>query len=718
MPTKSHHRLSADPHLLKLLGDELIGNDRLAIFELVKNAYDADATKVSVEVNLTSSRPFIRIRDDGSGMSADTIVGSWMRIGTGRKRGTERKPSPKFHRLPLGEKGVGRLAVQKLGGHTRLVTRSNAQPEYEVAVDWNQLLVGSNELTDLTFQVERHDTPKTFLGDDHGTLIEISSLNRRDWTRRDLRELKKLLTSLNSPFDTISDFDVRLSIPGREREIEDVLDIGDILDRSTWAYHFKLRADGAFEWTYEFRPPASLGKKLNGRQLSSDKPEDKRLPGLKLGPEDDSIRRSADRDSVYVTEGDLEGIGALGGHLFLYDRRRESFSDGTFRQMRQYLDEQTGVRVYRDGMRVFNYGEPADDWLMLNARRINRPVGRTGTNSVIGGIGLQLKLSTGLKEKTNREGFDENSTFLRFRWVIQSLIEHLDRLRSQDRELLDRAIGGNDAAPKPEEKKAFGVVLGELRQATKAHGLDKEFGKQIDWIEREYKDMQQVVASGASGQHLAIVIHEVEREVNLLRRAIDDGESPEKLKERASHLVGILDAVSGLLRQSKRKKSSAKQLLQNVVSLNEARFKYHKISFSCPVLTGEDKDFELSGPTNLYLAAINNVIDNAMYWARSEAQIGDGRDKPSVVVRVFPGWFADGGNAIVVADNGPGFRIAPEDALRAFVTTKPGGMGIGLYYSNLVMESTGGEFFTSDREEFDLPSSLKGAVVVLKFKKI
>lgn len=717
MPTIKNHRLSADPHLLKLLGDELIGNDRLAIFELVKNAYDADASRVSVEVDLTSSRPFIRIYDDGSGMSEEALVGSWMRLGTGHKRGKERKQSPKFKRLPLGEKGVGRLAVQKLGGHTRLVTRPKGHPEYEVLVDWNQMLAGSSELTDLSFQIEAHDAPRVFLGSEHGTLIEISNLSRRDWTRRDLRELKKLLTSLNSPFDTISDFEVRLSVPGREREIEDVLDAADILDRATWVYHFSLQEDGLFDWTYKFRPPASLGKKLKGQELSSGNPEDKRLPGLKLGPEDDFIRQSADRESVYIAEGDLNGIGSLGGYLFLYDRRRESFSDGTFRQMRQYLDEHTGVRVYRDGMRVFNYGEPSEDWLMLNARRINRPVGRTGTNSVIGGIGLSLKQSTGLKEKTNREGFDENNTFLRFRWVVQSLVEHLDRLRSKDRELLDKAIAGEDATQKTEEKKPFTVVLSELRETTKTHGLEKEVGKQIDWIEREYKDMQQVVASGAAGQHLAIVIHEVEREVGLLRRAIDDGESPEKLKERASHVVGVLDAVSGLLRQSKRKRSSAKQLLQSVAALNEARFKYHKISFSCPVLTGEDRDFELSGPLNLYMAAINNVVDNAMYWTRSDAQLGQRKERSSIVIRVFPSWFADGSNAIVVADNGPGFQIGPEDALRPFVTTKPGGMGIGLYYSNLVMETTGGEFFISDREEFDLPSSLKGAILVLKFKK-
>src|SRR6266571_1784807 len=100
------HQLSADPHLLTLLGDELIGNDRLAVFELVKNAYDADATKVTVELRLIGTKPMIRISDNGSGMTEETLIGSWMRLATGYKRGETRRPSKKFHRMPLGEKGV------------------------------------------------------------------------------------------------------------------------------------------------------------------------------------------------------------------------------------------------------------------------------------------------------------------------------------------------------------------------------------------------------------------------------------------------------------------------------------------------------------------------------------------------------------------------------------------------------------------------------------
>src|SRR6266853_3930649 len=207
--TRTSHQLSADPHLLKLLGDELIGNDRLAVFELVKNAYDADATRVTIELKLFGALPSIRVSDNGSGMTQDVLVQSWMRLATGHKRDAP-VPSPKFKRMPLGEKGVGRLAVQKLGGKARLVTRAAEGPEYVVEINWKEFIGGSANLSDLAFSLEQLDGPKQFPDEKHGTLIEITDLNRPDWERRDLRALRRLLTSLKSPFQTVSDFDVEL----------------------------------------------------------------------------------------------------------------------------------------------------------------------------------------------------------------------------------------------------------------------------------------------------------------------------------------------------------------------------------------------------------------------------------------------------------------------------------------------------------------------------
>ena len=106
----------ANAHLLKLLGDELIGDDRLAVFELVKNSYDANALSVDVTLNLEVESPNIVIWDHkGFGMTKDDILNKWMEVGTNSKRNDNKVRTPELNRLPLGEKGVGRLAVHKLG---------------------------------------------------------------------------------------------------------------------------------------------------------------------------------------------------------------------------------------------------------------------------------------------------------------------------------------------------------------------------------------------------------------------------------------------------------------------------------------------------------------------------------------------------------------------------------------------------------------------------
>ena len=128
--------------ILRLLGDELIGNDRLAIFELVKNAYDADATEVSVCLNLSDENSMITVSDDGEGMNLNVLKSVWLVPGDEhrQKQRLEKKRTPKHNRLPLGEKGLGRFAVHKLGNRISMVTRSRNCRECLVEIDWNRLI--------------------------------------------------------------------------------------------------------------------------------------------------------------------------------------------------------------------------------------------------------------------------------------------------------------------------------------------------------------------------------------------------------------------------------------------------------------------------------------------------------------------------------------------------------------------------------------------------
>ena len=87
---------------------------------------------------------------------------------------------------------------------------------------------------------------------------DVSGLNNKNWTRGDLRRLKRMLTSLISPFKAVSDFDVNYSVPGREKDIADLLEANDILSKALWTYDFIIDEDGSFSCSYKFNPPSTF----------------------------------------------------------------------------------------------------------------------------------------------------------------------------------------------------------------------------------------------------------------------------------------------------------------------------------------------------------------------------------------------------------------------------------------------------------------------------
>jgi signal transduction histidine kinase len=704
-------------HILRLLGDQLVGHDRLAIFELVKNAYDADAENVSVLVDLRANK--IIVRDDGCGMTADIIKNRWLDIGTDSKRGPNRTRSNKYLRLPLGEKGVGRLAVQKLGSRFQMVTRSEGSPEILVALGWTEL-IGSSDYVDggLQVQITERATAIDFPGDQHGTLIEISSLSRTEWTRKDLRDLKRLVVSLESPFQTNDSFRVSLSVPGREKDIDDVPDLKELLRRSIWVYEFDLSKKG-FSWKYVFSPPRLKG--LKARNEAPPTPE-------RLEWSDEAYREAkakagtADEAPIFIDpEMALNGIGTIKGRLHVFYMRDEvlRLMGGDIRQTKQWLKDQAGVRVFRDGIRVYNYGEPEDDWLGLNARRINRPTEKIGTRQLVAAIDLDLADSAGLQEKTNREGFNEDENYSRFRLLALSIVQHFERLHEPDRKAIDAALK-DDGAQIGSTVKLQEAIEGLKGVCEKDKELSKTLTPYVKAIEKEVEQVRSVMLNaGMAGMGLALVFHEIDRTIRALTSLAEKGASPDRLRTGLGDLRKMLDSISVLLRQGKARKLSMRELIKQVIELNEVRFEFHKVTVSAPIVTGESPDFFVTAPQHLVLSALNNIIDNAIYWTGYRHQ----RDKvPShkPALLVTSTWSEKDGGAIVVVDNGTGFTVSTADAIQPFVTKRVGGMGLGLYYCQLVMENIGGELQLLSVEEardlVNVPTVFDGAAVAMHFK--
>jgi len=141
MPNQTQKSGSLRPRarLLRTFGDELISSEIVAIIELVKNAYDADATRVLVRFQepLKIGKGRIEILDNGHGMTLETIMSAWMEPATLHKKNRTR--SEFLGRRVLGEKGIGRFAASRLTNELLLITR-RVETDQEITglFDWSQ----------------------------------------------------------------------------------------------------------------------------------------------------------------------------------------------------------------------------------------------------------------------------------------------------------------------------------------------------------------------------------------------------------------------------------------------------------------------------------------------------------------------------------------------------------------------------------------------------
>ena len=690
--------------VLQLLGDELIGSPRLAVFELVKNAYDADASMAVVRLDLGSkAAPSITVTDDGEGMSLDLIRSVWLVPGDDHRRQQRenRQRSPLHHRLPLGEKGLGRFAVHKLGNRIKLTTRARDADECVVDIIWTEL-IDKPFLDEAPVKI-RSRRPEIFTGGRTGTRIEISELRPPAWTRREVRGLCNQITSICSPFEQPGDFRATLEVPGQENWIEDLPDFRAIVGRALWKFSFRLE-DGRFDWMYEFRRVPGLN--LVGRTVSKSGDRLK-LPSI-------SGRGRLDK-RVVAHENTTSGIGPVSGEIHVFDREREVLQRlGDTRLLTSYLDDNGGIRVYRDGIRVYNYGEKGDDWLGLDLRRVNIPTRRISRNIVLGAVHLSLESSSELIEKTNREGFVENDACGRLRQIVLGAIEELQGERQIDKERIRQLTA------KPADPTALPVErpIQELRRELAKREVAETFEPYVAKIEKDYIDMQEtLLTAGMSGLNLAVIFHEVERGVRALHQVIVDGKDLTGAARQARELMRVLDGFSSLLRRDSKRQHNVRKLVQTALQFNLLRFRHHCVRVTSPLLddgTGFDADFSFG----LVLGALNNLIDNALYWLRVKWP------EPSTTIdtseqQIFIGSSHDfdDGPAIVVADNGAGFQTdLPGHLVRPFFTRKPDGMGLGLYYANLAMELNGGRLAFPQRFEVDVPAEYDGAVIAMIFK--
>jgi signal transduction histidine kinase len=333
MPTL---RFAVDSALLSELGERLVESVHVALLELVKNSYDADATEVTVALIPDEEGYRILVKDNGIGMTLEQVQSYWMRIATTNK--AAERLSVKYGRTKAGSKGIGRFSCRRLGTQLDLKTTATLQngrfETTRLTIDWDDYSAG----TDVTEIACEGNTTRSAEGQT-GTELTIIGGGDEEWSQRGWNVLKRRLILLVSNrgarrrgYKADPGFHASLIAPDFEES--SVVDPREQLMNAGWGrLQLKVGNDGTAEWTLH-------AKRLGHRQLT--------LP---------------------TKYRQLSGTTA---DIAILPERKEQFRDSSaiaISSLRDALDEWGGVIIRVDGIRVPPYGEAQNDWLNIDRDR-------------------------------------------------------------------------------------------------------------------------------------------------------------------------------------------------------------------------------------------------------------------------------------------------------------------------------------------------------------
>ena len=233
---------------------------------------------------------------------------------------------------------------------------------------------------------------------------------RSPWTGVELRKTQRTLRRLQSPLVGLNDFNISLNCPERP-EYEDI-NPSNILDRAHYVFKGEVDNRGELTWTYECELPGNNPRHTQGNDRLVD------LVAKEMGRK-------------------IPRTGAFEVIFHVWDRSREMMKAVDLTDVE--LDAYCGVSLYRDEFRVLPYGEAGDDWLGLDARRINVPSRRVGNRNIVGLVNISHDRNPRLKDKTNREGLQENGAFEDLRAMVRGALMVFEVERLRDREALRAA---------------------------------------------------------------------------------------------------------------------------------------------------------------------------------------------------------------------------------------------------------------------------------------
>ena len=705
-------RFSVDASHISRLGIELVSKQETAVAELVKNAYDADAT----QVELIFSNSFIRggsleIKDNGHGMSRSQLLDGFMRISTQDK--FLFPISPKFKRQKAGRKGIGRFATQRLGRKLIITTqRDDMETALELEIEWD-LFERGIDLHLISNQIKVREKLSSA-----GTILRIENL-RDAWTEAQIQRAYRYISELLQPFPLdVNKEKIAKRDPGFKatfnREQSGILSIVANEDESIYAHAIAKFSGYADKDGVAYIDISSkhFNIDIKNKTLEFD-------------------QRLKPRTGLEITSYPLlEGV-RFNAYYFIQDE----LPSGTRSTVQRILARQGGIRVYRNGFRVLPYGETFDDWLGLQRSSALRELLPPHHNLNFLGFAEILDVAgENFEETASREGLLENEAFTQlqdfiYRAIISGVIT-IARARNK-KVFASEDKSDSTEVPKGKEKinpkEKASEIAEKLRSASKSNEAKSMENQQVLPILDESKNLNDLAADVEKlGEHsqeileengmlrvlasLGLTIgeftHEVRHALAALKATIDrieiDGISPESIaatKDNMFLLQSYARYFDNAITQNAHRKLSVHELRDLISEFVEVvrptlNRQNIKLTYSFDGYDLFTKPMHKSEWSSILLNLFTNSL-KAIQRAKSDGHINisGGRDGENLFLNF--------------SDNGDGIPKEHENKIfDAFFTTssppsvlsndsdKLVGTGLGLKIVHDIIDAADGEIYT------------------------
>lgn len=699
-----------DVSTFRLIGRELITDRITALFELVKNCYDANSTRVDVifeNVSSINSNSKITIKDNGYGMGFNDIRDKWMVIGTSSKRKAPYSPEP-FKRRCVGEKGIGRFAVDKLGDKVNIITKETGiNQKLNVEIDWNKYETSfqqsNNEDKDiqeriiLFTDIENEYQYEGAIANEQGTTLIISGI-REIWTEKDIDRLYKELTKLVSPFYPLNpSFDIYISSNEYTTYKKETIVKVDSILFSSHSASIEFNKDEKIQEELYFDKAEGLIKKRN-------------IP--------------------------IHSFGVIAMRLYYFNESAKKQYHAKYKNDETRID---GIKIYRNGLITTPFAEfeahpdKKRDILGIDKRLWRDIFNRLSTRDIIGIVDITKEGNPKIIDATNRQDFVDNVEYRELKQFIISQIDVFSELRIYEREK-KKATVADDLKKASEDvqdfvktieviEKNYPSLKQELsplkRQAKQVDSAVKKGFSEQKKAEKDFLRKENIYLSLMSLQdYAANMSHAVRTSLGKIKDKAEffklhypNSELEEFFKLYAVEIYVEMTVLNKVINFMLSYAGSnipfddfdVKKLIENLFAEYQFRFRNENIT---PIIEIRD-NFIINANRQFFADIFQNLIDNSIKALKERSE----------KIIKCSGYIENDGFILFFSDNGIG--IKDEERKKVFelyhtTTAEEGGAGLGLFIVKTRIEALKGTVEVVNNEFLPTGATIK---ITLPFKK-